>query len=63
MEFEVEANITFTAMISVDANNEVEAKKLAESDLLSYYHLDVHGAAHNPDEIKIDMRAYNVEDE
>jgi len=40
MEFEVEAKITFDAMITVEANNEAEAKQIAEQDLLSYYHLD-----------------------
>ena len=63
MEFEVEAKITFTAKIIVKANSAVEAKQIAEEDLLSYYHLDVNGANHNPDDVEIDMYAYNMEEE
>lgn len=64
MKFEMYGKITIDIdNIEVDAENQEEALKKVKEILNNMYHLDVHGAYHNPnDGVKIEMDFYFYEE-
>ena len=62
-EFEVYGRISFAVSLDIKANTEEEAMAEAKEKLSDYYHLDVHGADHDPAKVDYDLDLVEYEDE
>jgi len=62
-EFEVYGRISFEVKLDIKAKTEEEALALAKEELSDYYHLDVHGADHDPAKVDYDLDLVEYEDE
>lgn len=62
MDFCVSGKVTFDIEFDIKANSEEEAIEQAKKAIIDYYHLNVNGAMHDPDYVKVDIDATEYED-
>ena len=62
-EFEVFGRISFAVSLDIRAKTEEEAIAKAKEQLADYYHLDVNGAKHDPDNVDYNLDLAEYEDE
>lgn len=58
----VDGKITFDVELEIEANSEAEALKKAEERVKDFYHLNVHGADHDPNLVKLKFDATHEDD-
>lgn len=62
MEYNIYGTIEFTVDFDIEAESEEQALELAKKQLIDYYRLNVTGARHEKESVKIDIDASEYEE-